>query len=101
LRTLLWIFKDYKPLAFSERQASIFFIGGMLVGFPVISEFVETAKNIAPALRCPGSRSNGGFFFITDLRDDFGHHSQTAPRNLRIVADENQPLGPVAKGAAG
>jgi glycosyltransferase involved in cell wall biosynthesis len=42
LRTVFWIFKDYKPLAFFGTFALIFFLFGLIVGIPVISEFLAT-----------------------------------------------------------
>ncbi|MCL6636865.1 MAG: glycosyltransferase family 2 protein [Alicyclobacillus sp.] len=42
LRTVFWIFKDYKPLAFFGTCAVICCLLGLAVGIPVISEFVRT-----------------------------------------------------------
>lgn len=42
LRTILSLFKDYKPLPFFSILALISFIVGLLVGVPVISEFIRT-----------------------------------------------------------
>jgi len=43
LKTILWVFKDYKPLSFFSILAGIFFILSLSVGFPVILEFLDTA----------------------------------------------------------
>jgi glycosyltransferase involved in cell wall biosynthesis len=43
LKTIFWVFKDYKPLSFFSILAGIFFILSLAVGFPVILEFLDTA----------------------------------------------------------
>jgi len=42
LKTILWVFKDYKPLMFFTILSFLFFILALITGFPVISEFFET-----------------------------------------------------------
>jgi glycosyltransferase involved in cell wall biosynthesis len=42
LKTVFWIFKDYKPLAFFSFFAVLFFLAGLAVGIPVISEYLAT-----------------------------------------------------------
>lgn len=44
LKTVFWIFKDYKPLAFFGCIALLFLLAGLAVGIPVISEFLMTHK---------------------------------------------------------
>jgi len=43
LKTIMWLFKDYKPLAFFAFVSLLFFILGLLVGIPVLLEFLETS----------------------------------------------------------
>jgi len=43
LKTILWVFKDYKPLAFFSILSILFFTMALLVGIPVIKEFFETS----------------------------------------------------------
>ncbi len=43
LKTILWVFKDYKPLAFFSILSVFFVIFSLVVGVPVIIEFVQTA----------------------------------------------------------
>ena len=43
LRTLLSIFKDYKPLSFYGGLALLFFVLGILAGIPVLTEYVRTS----------------------------------------------------------
>jgi len=43
LKTIFWIFKDYKPLAFFSAVSLLFFILGLLAGIPVVVEFIKTA----------------------------------------------------------
>ena len=43
LRTLLSIFKDYKPLSFYGGLALLFFLLGILAGIPVLAEYARTS----------------------------------------------------------
>ncbi len=43
LKTILWVFKDYKPLIFFSSLALVFLILGLVVGLPVLKEFFETS----------------------------------------------------------
>ena len=43
LKTIFWLFKDYKPLTFFTIVSSIFFILAMFAGLPVILEFMSTS----------------------------------------------------------
>jgi len=43
LKTILWVFKDYKPLMFFSTVASLFFLLSLFVGTPVIIEFLKTS----------------------------------------------------------
>ena len=43
LKTIFWVFKDYKPLAFFTILATFFFILSLIVGIPVIREFIDTS----------------------------------------------------------
>jgi len=43
LKTILWVFKDYKPLRFFSLIALLFFIFSLLVGLPVVGEFFKTS----------------------------------------------------------
>lgn len=43
LKTILWVFKDYKPLAFFSILSSLFFILSLFVGVPVIIEYFQTS----------------------------------------------------------
>lgn len=42
IKTIFWIFKDYRPLRFFTILASIFFLMGIISGFTVIVEFLKT-----------------------------------------------------------
>lgn len=44
LKTVFWIFKDYKPLAFFSIIALVLFILGLIVGIPVITEFFASGR---------------------------------------------------------
>lgn len=43
LKTILWVFKDYKPMAFFTLLSLIFLLLGISVGIPVLAEFFQTA----------------------------------------------------------
>lgn len=49
LRTILWIFKDYRPLVFFGTLSGIFLLLGVTFGGIVISEFIATAKVTHPS----------------------------------------------------
>jgi len=40
----LWVFKDYKPLTFFTILSGVFLVLALLVGIPVIVEFMQTSK---------------------------------------------------------
>lgn len=44
MRTIFWLFKDYKPLTFFGITSLLFLIFGILSGIPVIREFILTGK---------------------------------------------------------
>lgn len=41
IKTIFWVFKDYRPLIFFSAMAFIFLVLGILVGIPVIIEFMK------------------------------------------------------------
>ena len=43
LKTIFWVFKDYRPLTFFFALATFFFLLSIIIGTPVIIEFVKTA----------------------------------------------------------
>ncbi len=43
LKTIFWLFKDYKPLTFFTYISGIFFLLSLISGIPVISEFIQTS----------------------------------------------------------
>ena len=43
LKTILWVFKDYRPLAFFTILSFILFILGLLLGLVVLVEFIDTS----------------------------------------------------------
>lgn len=43
IKTILWVFKDYKPLSFFSLLSAIFFLFALLVGVPVVVEFFNTS----------------------------------------------------------
>lgn len=63
LKTVFWIFKDYKPLAFFGVCAFILFILGLLVGVPVITEFLATQM----ITKMPSAILAVGFMILASL----------------------------------
>lgn len=49
LKTIFWIFKDYRPLLFFGLAGLIIFVVGLLFGAVVINEFTATSKVIHPS----------------------------------------------------
>ncbi len=43
LKTIFWVFKDYKPLTFFSVLSLIFFIFALIIGMPVVVEFIQTS----------------------------------------------------------
>jgi len=43
LKTIFWVFKDYKPLTFFSILSALFFIFSLIIGTPVIIEFINTS----------------------------------------------------------
>lgn len=43
LKTIFWVFKDYKPLTFFSIISLMFFIFGLIIGLPVVDEFIKTS----------------------------------------------------------
>ena len=43
LKTILWVFKDYRPLSFFTLLFILFFSLGLIAGVPVIIEFINTS----------------------------------------------------------
>lgn len=63
LKTILWVFKDYKPLIFFSAIASLFFLLGLLVGMPVIIEFLK----ISYITKIPSAILSVGIMLISIL----------------------------------
>lgn len=49
LRTILWLFKDYRPLVFFSLLGGVFFLLGIIFGGIVISEYIATTKVTHPS----------------------------------------------------
>ncbi|WP_373034641.1 glycosyltransferase [Sulfurimonas sp.] len=43
LKTIFWVFKDYKPLTFFTLLSFVFFLLSLIVGLPTIMEFINTS----------------------------------------------------------
>ncbi|WDM21575.1 glycosyltransferase [Paenibacillus polymyxa] len=42
LKTIFWLYKDYRPLVFFAFVSAILFVFGLIFGLPVILEFIKT-----------------------------------------------------------
>ena len=63
LKTILWVFKDYKPLAFFSLFSLMFFIFGLVAGLPVIIEFYNTSS----VLKIPSAILAVGLMIVSML----------------------------------
>lgn len=43
LKTIFWVFKDYRPLTFFSVMAALFFVLALGIGMPVVIEFIQTS----------------------------------------------------------
>lgn len=77
LKTVFWIFKDYKPLAFFGVCAIILFILGLFVGVPVVTEFLAT-KMIT---KMPSAILAVGFMILASLSVTCGFILDTIVRH--------------------
>jgi glycosyltransferase involved in cell wall biosynthesis len=69
LKTIFWLFKDYKPLVFFTFFASIFFVLSLVAGIPVIVEFIQTAyvSKVPSAILAVGLMIVSLMFFFIGL----------------------------------
>jgi glycosyltransferase involved in cell wall biosynthesis len=81
LRTVFWIFKDYKPLAFFSTAAIVFFVLGLLVGVPVITEFIATHQ----IAKIPSAILAVGFMMLASISVTCGFILDTIVRQHRDV----------------
>jgi len=42
IKTIFWVFKDYKPLYFFGVMSLLFFLFSVVIGTPVVLEFIQT-----------------------------------------------------------
>lgn len=63
LKTIMWIFKDYKPLYFFGACALLSFVAGMGFGIPVIYEYIEFRY----VYRIPSAVLSTGFMIVAML----------------------------------
>ncbi|EPZ52722.1 glycosyltransferase family 2 protein [Alicyclobacillus acidoterrestris] len=79
LKTVFWIFKDYKPLAFFSIIALILFILGLIVGIPVITEFLASGR----IAKMPSAILAVGFMVLATNALTCGFILDTIVRNHR------------------
>lgn len=80
LRMIFNLFKDYKPLVFFSTLTILFFILGMLVGIPVLSEFAQTGL----IDKLPSAVLATGFMILSALSFVAGFILDTVVRQNRM-----------------
>lgn len=66
IKTIFWVFKDYKPIIFFSVMAFIFLALGILVGIPVVTEFIKIryVSKVPSAILAVGFVVLSSIFFI-------------------------------------
>lgn len=69
LKTILWIFKDYRPFPFFTFASVVFFLVGTALGLPVVFEFMHTGLvlRFPTAILAMGLMVFSLLFFVTAL----------------------------------
>ncbi len=80
LRMIFNLFKDYKPLIFFSILTFLFFVLGLIVGIPVISEFATTGK----IDKVPSAVLATGFMILSALSFVAGFILDTVVRQHRM-----------------
>lgn len=72
IKTIIMIFKDYKPLLFFSTMSFIFLIIALLAGFVVVQEFIETRYilHVPLAIFASGTMILSLIFFMTGIIAD-------------------------------
>jgi len=83
LKTILWVFKDYKPLAFFSILSLLFFIFSMFIGIPVIIEFLQ----IGLVPKIPSAILSVGLMLVSVLALFSGFILDTIVKQHREVYD--------------
>lgn len=86
MKTVLWVFKDYRPLVFFTIVSALCFFSGFAVGFPVILEFMSTGlvPKFPSAILASGLMILSANFFATGLVLDTVVKNHRAEFELRI-----------------
>jgi hypothetical protein len=80
LRMIFNLFKDYKPLIFFSILTFLFFVLGLIVGIPVISEFARTGM----IDKVPSAVLATGFMILSALSFVAGFILDTVVRQNRM-----------------
>ena len=89
LRTICWIFKDYKPLLFFGTLALLFFLIGFFVGLPVIIEYIQSRYiyRVPSAVLATGLMIFALLFFAVGLILDTVEKFQRFNYELQLLKD--------------
>ena len=79
LKTIFWLFKDYKPLLFFTIVSTIMFILAIAIGTPVVVEFVKTSY----VERVPSAILAAGLMIISVLSLSVGLILDTVVKHSR------------------
>lgn len=98
IKTVFWIFKDYKPLTFFSSLAILFFLFGLLVGIPVIREYIFThsvakmpSAILAVGLMVLSTISlTSGFILDTIVKQHKDHYELTLNRFVESTRTTNR-----------
>ena len=95
LKTILWVFKDYRPLAFFAILSLILFIPGLILGLIVLVEFIDTSF----VSRLPSAVLSVGLVIVSTLSLFVGfildtvvkQHREDYLLNLTKWSEKNNP----------
>jgi glycosyltransferase involved in cell wall biosynthesis len=95
LKTILWVFKDYRPLAFFAILSLILFIPGLVLGLVVLVEFIDTSF----VSRLPSAVLSVGLVVVSTLSLFVGfildtvvkQHREDYLLNLTKWSEKNNP----------
>lgn len=93
LRTILWVYKDAKPLVFFLLLALALFSGSLIIGLPVVFEFMETGlvHKVPSAILACGLAIISGMMLVCGFILDTIVKLHRESYELRLVSYEDSP----------
>ena len=77
VKTIVKMFKDYKPLTFFTTIAVLLFVIGLLVGIPVIAEFVKNQLYYQSTILYFSNRNCTSFCYYWSMWSSIRHCCKT------------------------